>query len=74
MTPKMNPHMKDLENRVRGEYTEMPGQRLTVSQASRLWGVDTRVAVTVLDRLVDAGFLRRVRPYYFRADLGHHSA
>ena len=59
-----------LEARVRGEYLEMPGQRLTTEQASRLWGVDERVSAAVLDRLVEARFLKHVGPYYFRADLG----
>ena len=53
-----------------GEYLEMPGQRLTTEQASRLWGVDERVSAAVLDRLVEARFLKHVGPYYFRADLG----
>jgi Fic family protein len=69
----MNPSMSTLESRVRAEFNEMPGERLTVAQASRLWGVNTKAAVMVLNRLVDSGFLRRVRQYYFRADLGHRS-
>lgn len=59
-----------LEARVRGEYLEMPGHRLTVAQAMRLWGVDEESGASVLERLVDDGFLRRAGPYYFRADLG----
>ena len=74
MTHTMNPRVCDLESRVRAEFNEMPGERLTVAQASRLWGVSTTVALTVLNRLVDSGFLSRVRSYYFRADLGHRSA
>ncbi|HKE82718.1 MAG TPA: hypothetical protein VKB50_03150 [Vicinamibacterales bacterium] len=74
MTHTMNPHLSDLESRVRAEFNEMPGERLTAAQASRLWGVSTKIAVTVLNRLVDSGFLRQVRTYYFRADLGHRSA
>jgi hypothetical protein len=60
----------DLAARVQGEYLEMPGQRLTVLQASRLWNVDETVANVVLDRLVEQRFLRHVGPYYFRSDLG----
>jgi hypothetical protein len=60
----------DLERRVWGEYREMPGHRLTVPQACRLWGTDTETSATVLERLVRRGFLRRTGPYYFRADLG----
>ena len=60
----------DLEARVKGEYLEMPGQRLTVPQASKLWDVDQQVAGAVLEHLVQRRFLRRVGPYYFRSDLG----
>ena len=60
----------DLESRVWGEYREMPGHRLTVAQACRLWGTDAETSATVLDHLVTRGLLRRTGPYYFRADLG----
>jgi hypothetical protein len=43
--------------RVRGEYLEMPGLRLTLSQAQRLWGVDSTQCEAVLKALVDSGFL-----------------
>jgi hypothetical protein len=55
---------------VQAEYREMPGQRLTVPQAAKLWEVDETVAGVVLHRLVQQRFLRRVGPYYFRSDLG----
>lgn len=63
-----------LESRVRGEYLEMPGHRLTIAQAMRLWGVDEELGAHVLERLVRDGFLRRAGPYYFRADLGRPAA
>ena len=44
--------------RVRGEYCEMPGLRLTLAQAQRLWDLDTLAAQSVLRALVEAGFLR----------------
>jgi len=43
--------------RIRAEYLEMPGLRLTVEQAQRLCGVDRPVCRAALDALVDAGFL-----------------
>jgi hypothetical protein len=43
--------------RVRGEYEEMPGLRLTVSQAARLFGVAPDVAHAVLDDLRRASVL-----------------
>jgi len=36
----------------------MPGLRLTPAQATRLWGVDAGVCREVIDRLVEASFLR----------------
>lgn len=55
--------------RVRGEYLEMPGLRLTPAQAQRLWGLDATAAQSVIEALVDARFLRR-RPdgTFVRAD------
>jgi predicted transcriptional regulator len=56
--------------RVYGEYVEMPGLQLTVPQASRLWNVNRALSAQVLDRLVDAAFLRRTGSCYVRADSG----
>jgi hypothetical protein len=47
-----------LVDRVRGEFNEMPGLRLTRDQAARLWGLDTASCEEVLNRLVAASFLR----------------
>lgn len=43
--------------RVRGEYLEMPGLRLTLAQARRLWGIDATTCERILRLLVDANFL-----------------
>jgi Fic family protein len=43
--------------RIRGEYLEMPGLRLTRPQAQRLWGLDEQTCVKLLDQLVDLKFL-----------------
>lgn len=63
-------HQKlDVLRRVRGEYIEMPGLRLTVAQAQRLWGLDRAVCDALLGALVDAKFLFRTRDGAFvRAD------
>jgi hypothetical protein len=45
--------------RVRGEYKEMPGLRLTVRQAARLFSVAPEVAEAVLNELRHASFLAR---------------
>ena len=60
----------DLLVRVYAEYVEMPGLQLTIPQASRLWNVNLSLSVQLLDRLVDAGFLRRSGSHYVRADSG----
>ena len=48
-----------LLTRMRGEYREMPGLKLTARQARRLWGLDAPVCDTLLHELVEMGFLRR---------------
>ena len=45
--------------RVRGEYSEMPGLRLTVSQACRLWHVDVSTCERLFEQLVLEGFLHK---------------
>ena len=49
-----------LTQRVEGEYREMPGLRLTESQACRLWHLDRTRCQTILDTLVTARFLNRL--------------
>jgi len=44
--------------RVRSEFTEMPGLRLTPAQATRLWGLERDAARRVIDALIDSSFLR----------------
>jgi hypothetical protein len=53
--------LDDVLRRVRGEFTEMPGMRLTTAQAQRLWGLDRAACDALLDALVDAKFLFRTR-------------
>ena len=48
-----------LARRVAAEYEEMPGLRLTLAQASRLFRLRTDVCVRTLDDLVRDGILRR---------------
>ncbi|HLG58795.1 MAG TPA: hypothetical protein VI485_25845 [Vicinamibacterales bacterium] len=49
-----------LIHRVRGEFLEMPGLRLTRKQAQRLWGFDEETCTNVLESLVETRFLRRI--------------
>ena len=48
-----------LIRRVRGEFLEMPGLKLTVGQAARLWGLRPAECEAIIAALVDADFLRR---------------
>jgi hypothetical protein len=74
MTELRPVHASDLHYRVWNEFLEMPGLRLTLEQACRLWGFDQSTGAVILQDLVDAAVLRQVGPYYIRADLGRFSA
>jgi len=50
--------MNELVGRIRAEFLEMPGLRLTLTQASRLWGLDERACRHIVDVLVASSFLR----------------
>ena len=61
-----------LVTRVRGEYREMPGMRLTLDQAMRLWMLDRLTCSSLLDSLVAAHFLEQDRNgRYVRAHSGY---
>ena len=47
--------------RVRGEFEEMPGMRVTPGQASALLGLKEPAVGWVLDRLANEGFLSRTQ-------------
>ena len=51
--------MKHTIERLRSEYLEMPGLRLTSAQVQRLCGVDPTMCQPILDALVDVRFLHR---------------
>ena len=48
-----------LLHRVRGEFSEMPGMRLTTEQAMRLWSLDRATCESVLEELMAIRFLER---------------
>ena len=60
--------------RVRAEYLEMPGLRLTAEQVQRLCGIERTSCQMVLDTLVNANFLC-VKPdgHYARLAEDHFS-
>lgn len=47
----------ELLQRIRGEFLEMPGLRLTPEQARRLWSLDLDTCRRLLEALVEAKFL-----------------
>jgi hypothetical protein len=51
------PPLESLIARIRGEYREMPGLRLTFAQACRLWQMDAPTCEAVLERLMRDAFL-----------------
>jgi hypothetical protein len=63
----------DVLNRLRAEFLEMPGLRLTSPQVQRLCGVERTTCQMVLDALVNEGFLW-VTPegLYVRRTTGQH--
>jgi hypothetical protein len=60
--------IQDIVRRIRGEFLEMPGLRLTPQQARRLWRLDETSCDAVLGALVDARFLARTRDGFFVKD------
>ena len=48
-----------LSDRIRSEFREMPGLKLTTAQACRLWNLNEAICSRVLDELTGEGFLFR---------------
>jgi hypothetical protein len=60
----------NLQDRVRGEYREMPGLRLTVAQAARLFNLDPDQCGELLENLVTDGALSTNGREYFGPNTG----
>jgi hypothetical protein len=58
-SPTLKFPMTELLVRIRAEYMEMPGLKLTTPQARRLWGLDCATCDAALAALVNATFLSR---------------
>ncbi len=58
---RTNPAIQELLLRIEGEYREMPGLSLTMSQAERLWGLDRGTCGFVLTTLIELGVLKQTR-------------
>lgn len=67
-TVAVSTSIRELLQRVQGEYAEMPGLRLTAEQAKRLWSLDLATCRSLLELLVESKFLSRTSDgKYFRA-------
>jgi len=60
-------HLDTLVARVRSEYFEMPGLRVTIEQACRLWQLDVSTCQMLLDQLVRDGFLCKTNTGFYIA-------
>lgn len=53
---------------IRAEYLEVPGRRLSLGTAQRLWGLETQICEALVEGLVATSFLKRTtRNEYIRA-------
>jgi hypothetical protein len=57
MLVERNSSNDEATQRIRAEYAEMPGMRLTTAQVQRLCGIDPVLCSGALDRLVRERFL-----------------
>ena len=59
LPPGAAPTFTTLVERIRAEYIEQPGLRLTEAQASRLWRLDEPTTQLALHELTGDAFLQR---------------
>ena len=75
MTTLLQPTRTTSEQlRIWREFRELPGLRLTLGQACRLFDLEPICGAEALQGLIDAGVLRQVGPFYLRADLDSFAA
>ena len=56
--PSQGHALQSLAEQIQAEYAEMPGLSVTLSQAQRLWTIDSQTCEEVFRRLLAAGVLR----------------
>lgn len=67
LSEPMRPRGLDhLYRQIRAEFIEMPGLRVTLRQAARLWHLEASTCAAVLEALVDDGFLSNAGGTSFR--------
>jgi hypothetical protein len=62
----MRDTIEPLLHRIRGEFAEMPGLKLTREQAARLWHLDPETTTEVLRNLEEMRFLYRTQAGAYR--------
>ena len=68
MTNSDNP-LDNTIDRIKSEYREMPGLHLTFEQMLRLWRLDRTICRTLVEKLIDAHFLKTTQDgRYVRGD------
>lgn len=55
----MDRFVTKLAQRIREEFEEAPGLRITLDEASRFWGLDEDTCGQVLSHLLTTGFLAK---------------
>ena len=69
---RSTPALQELFRRIEGEFREMPGLSVTLTQAERLWGLDRSTCELALAALVERRVVRRVmNGTYIRYSLDH---
>jgi hypothetical protein len=58
---KREESVERLERRLKSEFLDMPGLKLTEAQACKLWGLDAQSCSHLLEKLVSMNFLLRTR-------------
>ena len=83
MQNSVDPHVRvlseshedaDLQTRVRAEFREMPGLKLTLPQAARLFNLERARCERVMGALVDGGALASDGTAYLRSGDGRQWA
>lgn len=64
----IDPAFGNAVRRVQSDFLEMPGLKLTLPQAARLWAYDAVFCGEVLATLVETRFLVRSRDGFVRAE------
>lgn len=65
---------RTIRARIYAEYHEMPGLRLTVSQAARLFNVELAQCARLLDALVESGALWTNGREFLASNVGRRCA